>query len=422
MSPFESIGTDHFAIELKILPRAVGSPADTETIFQHGSTTSSPQSRSIRIDRYGNSFKLYISSDGLTYNIANGETATSGNVFISSDNTFEVTSPLTAVTLVLEKYEKQWTLRVNGNQAIRCLTPSTSPETYNGPYPALGDWQLGTGDGGDFTGEIIAARLTAGFYRYGGYVTVDNSISIPWADFGKYNTYAVYTNKPALAWKDLAENQFFGLGATTTGVTEAVAYGDELMDCGEARCRIGLAITDPRRVEQHLDLLATYSNCLWFPEGSDLKIRPDAIAGENATGSTEVVVDGGFDGSPVTAWDAGSPEGWTISGGVATGDGGFTQTLSQTVTVETGGRYQLSFDVATTSPLASGSLSVEVDSVALSGLATGITAAGSYKGYFTATSTSALIEFLGVTWTGSIDNVSIVPAFYQITADKISQR
>lgn len=413
-SPPDDLGSGQFTIEAKIKPSGVASPADTETILQYGSSGASPGNLGVRIDRFGDAFKLYISSDGLTYDIANGEITDS----------YVTSSPEVPITIALEHTERQWLFWIDGQNGLtsnQILTPNTSPQTYNGVNQCTGDWSLGTGAGGDFTGEIISARVTVGFARYGGYHTVSRALSTPFGDTGKYNQYAVYSNKPALCWRDLAENQYYGLGATTTGVAEAVAYGDRLMTCGEPRCRIGLALTDPRRVEQWLDILATYADSLWFPEGSDLKIRPDRIAGENSTGITEIVEDGGFDGSPVTAWDLGSPEGWTISGGVATGDGASSQTLSQTVTVETGVRYKLSFDVITTSPLASGSLSVEVDGTAVTNISS-VTAAGSYSGYFNATSTSALIAFLGITWTGSIANVSAVPAFYQITADKIMSR
>lgn len=407
----DDVGASQFTLELKFVPRNVGSPADTETLIQHGSTTSSPQSRSLRIDRYGNSIKLYISTNGTSYDVVNGETVSGGNVTILSGNTFDIDSPQSAVSVSLVKYERQWTLYVNGEIAITALTPVTSPETYNGLYATTADWQVGTGDGGDFTGEIHSLRLTTGFARYGGY---HNSTATPFSDSNLYGTYDTYSNKPALAWSDLAQDPHIGLNATVTNVSEAVAYGDELMDCGEPRCRIGLVIEEVRRVERWLDQLAYYANCLWFPEGSDLKIVPDRIAGANSSGTTEIVEDGTFSGSPVTAWDAGSPVGWAIGGGVATGDGGFTQTLSQTVTVESNVRYKLSFEVTTTSPLASGSLSVEADGVALTGL-NNATSAGTYFGYFTAGSTSVLIEFLGVTWTGSITNVTIKRAFYEVS-------
>lgn len=415
----DDVGEDNFSLEVKFLPRGVSSPADTETIIQHGSTTSSPQSRSIRIDRYGNSIKLYISTNGTSYDVANGETTTSGGVFITSDNNFDLNSPLTPVSVVLDKFERQWSLYINGLLAIRALTPNTSPETYNGLYNAPGDWTLGTGDGGDFTGEIIGARLTLGYYRYGGYHTANSTISVPWSDYGKYNTYAVYSNKPAHAWKDLAENAFFGLGATTTGVTEAVAYGDELMDCGEARCRIGLAITDPRRVEQWLDQLAgAYANCLWFPEGSNLKIVPDRIGGDNATGQTNIVTDGTFDGSPTTAWTFDSPTQWTITGGALVGSTA-TSRAYQTLTVTSSYRYKISIEILATSPTPSGSVFVEIDGTTIF---SGASTVGTHTGYFTANASSVQLAIGGFVFTGSVDNVSVTEVFYQVTADMILGR
>jgi hypothetical protein len=166
--------------------------------------------------------------------------------------------------------------------------------------------------------------------------------------------FSGYDN-PALCFADLAGSPVYGLGATVQGVDEAADWCDELID-GFARARIGLELTQIRRTEEYLDLLATYAECLWYNEGAAVQMVPDKIVREDNPSGLDVVVNGDFASSD--GWTVDSP--WAITAGVASidGTGAGTETVERVVDLEEGALYAVKLQV---SDYTSGLFSVEIE-------------------------------------------------------------
>lgn len=268
--PTLEVGSSAFTLEIEAsTTTADSSPEVTETLFSKH-TTDSPGTKAIRIDRAVDTMLLYLSSDGLNWDIANAVDAGT----LSS-------SPLTTnFRFTLERVGNAFITTLDGRVTSNTqISDAGSPVGSVSPLPtgifdSDAGIELGAHNGTqEWTGKIVSCRLTIGVYRYGGNHDTSNS---PYSDSGTYGN-KVYSTNPALCWADLAEDAYSGAGATTTNVATAAAYCDGNMGSSPEvpRAQIGLAIKTNQRVEQWLDRLAAYANCLWFPEGSDLKIVPD---------------------------------------------------------------------------------------------------------------------------------------------------
>jgi len=339
------LGSLPFTLEIEAATNTLpASPGTPETLICHGSTAS-PLSRSIRVDMLGTELLLYMSSDGSTWDIANGLSC--GNV---------VGSPSSIFRLVVERVDNQISTYLDGATQLGVVTTAAV-------YDCGSNWELGAcGGSQEWSGVIRSARLTVGAYRYGSPHAITNT---PFSDSGTYTTGKVYSEKPALAWNNLAKDPVIGLAATTTGVQDAMEYGDSAMSTGAPRCKIGLAISEPRLVESWLDQLAMYSNCLWFPEGANLKIIPDKIKD-------------GTNGSGKELYTAASPE-------------VFGSPLP-TVTTEDGASYSVSIEIttaATTSPITG--ISVNLGGVEVIPVATAV---GTHGGTITVSGTSNTVEVI----------------------------
>jgi len=339
------LGSLPFTLEIEAATNTLpASPGTPETLICHGAT-SSPLRRSLRVDLLGNELLLYLSSDGSTWDIANGLSC--GTV---------VGSPSSIFRLVVERVDNQISTYLDGATQLGVVTTAAI-------YNSSSNWELGAcGGAQEWSGVIRSARLTVGAYRYGSPHPITND---PFSDSGTYTAGKIYSEKPALAWNDLAKDPVIGLAATTTGVQTAMEYGDSAMDSGAPRCRIGISISEPRLVESWLDQLAMYANCLWFPEGADLKIIPDKIKD-------------GTNGSGRELYSAASPE-------------VFGSPLPA-ITTEDGVSYSVSIEIttaATTSPITG--LSVNLGGTEV--IATQ-TAVGTHGGTITVSGTSNTIEVL----------------------------
>ena len=166
--------------------------------------------------------------------------------------------------------------------------------------------------------------------------------------------FSGYEN-PALCFADLAGSPIYGSGAEVQGVDAAADWCDALID-EFARCRVGLDITQVRRTDEYLDLLATYAECIWYNEGSAVQMVPDKIIREDNPSGLDVVVNGDFASS--TGWTVDSP--WSISGGVASidGTGAGTETVERVADIEEGALYAVKMQV---SAYTSGDFSVEIE-------------------------------------------------------------
>jgi len=339
------LGSEPFTLEIEAATNTLpASPGTAETLICHGATTS-PLRRSIRVDMLGTELLLYLSSDGSTWDMANGLSC--GNV---------VGSPSTIFRLVIERVDNQISTYLDGATQLGVVTTAAI-------YNSASNWELGAcGGAQEWSGVIRSARLTVGAYRYGSPHSITND---PFSDSGTYTTGKIYSEKPALAWNDLAKDPVIGLAATTTGVQAAMEYGDSAMTTGAPRCRLGLAISEPRLVESWLDQLAMYANCLWFPEGANLKIIPDKIKD-------------GTNGSGKELYTAASPE-------------VFGSPLPA-VTTEDGVSYSVSIEItaaATTSPITG--ISVNLGGVEVIQVATAV---GTHGGTITVSGTSNTVEVI----------------------------
>lgn len=338
------IGSQPFSLEVEFTAdTAAGSPVATETLICHGNTGST---RSLQVDRVGDDLLLYLSSDGSTWDICSG---------LSCGSITGGGSPIVVGRLLIERVDDQISTYLDGGTQSGVITSAALFNTSD-------LWEFGAcGGAQEWDGIIKSARLSMGAYRYGSPHAITNS---PFSDSGNYTAGVVYSEKPALAQNDLAKNPVFGLGATTTGVQDAVDYGDTLMDSGAPRCRIGLVISEVRLVEQWMDALAMYANCLWFPEGSNIKFVPDkAKDGTNGSGPELYYPTSPEFGSPLP-----------------------------TVTVEDGVSYSVSVEIltaSTTSPLTG--VSVEFGGVEV---ITSAATAGVHGALVTASGTSPTIEVI----------------------------
>src|SRR3990167_9755740 len=116
---------------------------------------------------------------------------------------------------------------------------------------------------------------------------------------------------------------------------------------------------------------------------------------------TEKITNGGFDTD--TGWTKGT--GWTIDVGdsnVATATGGISTDLEQTVNPVDGATYRVTYTITRSA----GSIKVSLGGDAFGSEKN---TSGTYTEYLTAGSANELIEFRGVSFTGTVDDVSIMP-------------
>lgn len=156
------------------------------------------------------------------------------------------------------------------------------------------------------------------------------------------------------------------------------------------------------------------TKCLMLAAGAALCRAPNAattlcskagylrgISFKTSKGTVEHVANGAF--ASDISWTKGS--GWQISGGAAnTGGGAVTSTLSQAISamscpLQAGATYEISFSVTRSA----GRLSLTIGATSI----THFDASATYSGEFTFDGNAAGILFVGSSFNGSIDNVSI---------------
>lgn len=381
---------------------AGSSPEVLETIF-NATVSGSPLTKIARLDLSGSSLIFYLSSDGSTWDIVNGETITT----LTTSKTY----------LTFERFGNQLTAFKNGvevwTKELLAGSPLTAQSIYQDTSSPTSTWYVGSLEGSSnfFVGSIQGWRRTIGVYRYG---SDHVATATPFADSDTYSAGDVYSENPALYWADFATNTVYGLGATVTGVSEAAAWCNEVLETGEKRAYgVGLTLAGLSRAEDWLDLMATYSQCFWFPEGSTLRIQPDRdITSDNPSGLEELVTDGGFDGQSPQAWTIGA--GWIISAGLAirfAPSPNADSSISQTITTEAGVEYAISYDISTTGSPESGGVKAYFDGVLIIPQQSSV---GTYTGIGKASGTSTTIELVAVSGTPtiSLDNVSVKRRFH----------
>jgi len=397
--PSLDVTNEEFCIELVVTADdALNSPKPLQTILTN-TPVSSPSRNSIRLDLSGTDLLLYLSTNGTSWDLANGVDV--GNVTTSK------------FYFTLERVGNELITFVNGVETWRLAAVTGSPETASSIYshttsPSTITWYLGQFNGGQyFDGKIHSLRIMVGDYRYGSNHT---ATATPFADSGSYGARDVYSTNPALCWADMASSDLYGLGATVSGLSEAATWCDSLLDNGESRCKLSYTITSARRVEDWLDLLATYADCVWLPEGANLRIQPDDRQSSDDPSGLDVVRNGVFNAQ-------GSPQEWVLGTGWTVGSGVLSRALTspqaianvtQTMTTEAGIVYALSI---TLSSRTSGSVSVEVGGVSAIAAQT---VAGTYTAFVTPTGTSTQLKIIGSAGCIlSVDNVSFKRQAYK---------
>jgi len=376
-SVMEPLGQE---MSLELVAKADSVAAGTSTLV----SKSTDSVYSIRVQRDGSTLKLYLSSDGSTWDIANGTDC--GTITTSK------------FYLTVERVGDEYIAMLNGTEEARVY--SADPIFDSGI-----DWMLGAHDMLDgWDGIVYAWRMMLGEVRYG---SDHENLQTPFADSGTYGARDVYSTNPALCWADMATSDLYGLGATTDGLSEAAAWCDQALNTPNAgkRCEIGLTIGSPSRTEYWLDILASYANCVWFPEGSNLRIQVDQVSNATNPSGQEIVVNGIFD--TASDWTLGT--GWILFLGVAICDG--TQTaassLTQTLVTEDAVKYVISVELNSRT---AGSITVEFDGVEV--IATQSTP-NTYTAEVTASGTSNDIEIIADSdFVGSVDNVSVKRAYW----------
>lgn len=356
-----NVSNDECTFEIVATSDTIGTG---ESVLITNSTESSPSDYSITILRDADTLELYLSSDGATWDIANGVDV--GTITVSE---FKFT---------WERIGSEIITYLNGDETARISTTDSIYDPEN-------DYLIGCydDDTSPWYGSVQAFRWCIGSTRYG---SEHDASDTPFADSDSYTAGTVYSENYALFMGDLASSPVYGPGATLDGLSEAKAWCLETLDDDStSQGTGGIVLAANRRFEAWMNLLGDYAACLWYPYGSDIRIQPDsAIGSERATGQ-DICEHGEFDAS--TGWTVND---WTIGSGVATVDGtqASATSLTRTLTTEYTAEYSVQLEITT---ISAGSLSVEVDGVeVISAQST----SGTYYGEYTADGGSADIEII----------------------------
>lgn len=240
-----------------------------------------------------------------------------------------------------------------------------------------------------------------------------------------------YSDNPALCLADLASNSIFGLGAEVTGAGDAADYDEKLVD-GVVRAKIGIALIQPRQTIDYMDLLAEYAECIWFNDGSGVRIKPDSAINSSNPSGQDILETGDFppsEGALLTEasdeltteagdvinvteydtdWTLGT--GWFISEGQAFSDGSQSSEsfLSKSIAIDNPDEdeYALTFTITEYS---AGSVRVGFEGVEV---ITSKSSAGTYSATVVPSSTSSSVEIIAsADFVGAVDNIELAPLF-----------
>lgn len=373
---------DDFTIEIKATPNNITNIAD---LICKGSIAV----KGFLIRQDNGDLEWYMSSNGTSYDLVNGTVV----------HTLPDTSEF---YLTIERSSDWIVFYIDGDEVYRRYTTETIFETTE-------NWTIGGREheaSSSYDGQIRVARLCIGKARY---QVPYPTTATPFADDGIYTTTKAYSDTTALCLADLATSEIYGLGTTTTGLTAAADWNEELALDGLARCRLSLSLSAPRKTTDLIDLFAMYADCIVFNEGSSLVIRPDQAIGADNPSGQNVALDSAFDSD--TGWTT-QETGWSVAGGLGVCDG--TQValtaIGQTVVTEVGTQYAVSFDLDVRN---AGSVSIEFGGVEV---ITAQTVVASYSVVVTATGATAVLEAIGTTdFDGSINNFRCDRLFYLTT-------
>jgi hypothetical protein len=233
-----------------------------------------------------------------------------------------------------------------------------------------------------------------------------------------------YSDNSSLCLNDLITHPVYGLGRESLGSDVSADWNDELVEDTFERARLSLTLSRPRKTVEHMRILATYAEVIWYYEGRKVRMSPDKIIDATNASGRNVIQNGEFldetgyveDGYVEEVYVAGpvgpfwtKGDGWDIYGGQAICDGSqaAASALSQTVTVEDGEQYgiQLTVDEVT-----AGSVSLEVGGVEY----INESSAGAYTAIFTASGTSLDVEIIGTSDFEGAVSIAAVKSLYWV--------
>ena len=232
------------------------------------------------------------------------------------------------------KSSTAWEILLNG---VVVSTFSSSAAIYNGSAGlSVGAQSDGTHVANPFTGRVKYFRLTVGGYRIPLGLSPISALPFP--------EYKQYSDNSALCAADHAVNSVYGLGSAVIGLEAAADFDDELIDGGNERARISIALTDPRRASENVDLLLDYAECIRYNDGASIVLVPDRMISADNPSGQEVTKNSSFE----VDVDWSKQAGWTIGGGVASCDGSqvVSAGISQTVPTDDGAKYAIRAEIA----------------------------------------------------------------------------
>lgn len=308
------LGSSDFTIEVKEHPASLSGRVE---LYRKGTSTGGGTA-SFLLRREDDELRLWISSNGTSWNIADSRLITT----LTGTNEY---------TVSIERSGSNFSAYVNGTQEDSFTSASS---VFNSSDSlVLGD--LGAPSPG--AGSIRSVRTTIGSNRYGDDYPASG---VP------FSNYAIYSDNSALCMGDLASNPIYGMGANVVGLESAADWNDTLLDDTVPRCRISMLLTDPRRTAEYLDLYGDYSECVWFNEGPDIRIKPDKIIDADNPCGQLLNTNTEFQNGDTDWLEAGSGS-WSISTGEASIDG--TQTggvaLYQTVVLNPGESVVIEYEI-----------------------------------------------------------------------------
>jgi len=269
--------------------------------------------KSIWVERVADTLKIYLSSDGISWDIANGVVIYSGLT-------------ISEYYLTIEHSNGAIVFFFNGMEVFTILT---NLYIYD---PTDKSWHVGSFSGGwESSLEVFSWRINIGNIRYGG----DHSaIAIPYADSDSYSAGNLFSNNFALMMGDIASNKLYGLGAQLDGLVESKDWCDiplednPLIPHGHG----GVVFNRQTRTESVLNVMSEYAACIWQPYKEKVLLSPDKELSADLPFGKDVLTNGDFNSN--TGWTEGGS--WTISSGVATVNNvsGFDEILSSTIVTE----------------------------------------------------------------------------------------
>lgn len=391
-SSFKQFGSDPWSLEIKFTPQSV---SGTDYIVSKSSSSSG--NYGLVLYRTGDDLRVSMSNNGSSLNIFSAVTIASNVLVVGTE-----------VDVLIEFTGREYIFHVDDSIVYRATDTDTVNDTTE-PW-RFGKYGTNTAV---FEGTINVVRFTKKL-RYGGRRSSTAIAGLPYADsqFNKQG-YAYSSDNPVLAFSDLAQSTLYGLGAVNVfNRLEAFNFSNDLIG-GVPRTRIGLLIAEARPTQDWLDILATYADCLWLPEGDGVKLIPDRLITDENPAGWSMVDNPDFSGN-LDSWTYGSDYTYFPLFDNVAKLVGSVQSIEQDCKIEFENGVEYVAKVVAGRTSGSGELELKLGGVPLiSNITT-----GTYTYLFTANGTEngLSLEILSdINWTGTISEITISRKYW---ADK----